>query len=85
MGVPLTTERSLAIDRSVVPLGSLLWLDTVHPVSGQAWQRAMVGQDTGGAIVGRIRADVFWGFGAEAARAAGTMKTPGRMWVMEPR
>lgn len=85
MSVPLTAERSLAIDRSVVPLGSLVWLDTVHPVSGQPWQRAMLGQDTGGAITGRIRADVFWGFGAEAARAAGTMKARGRMWVMEPR
>ena len=85
LGVPLTAQRSVAVDRSVVPIGSLIWLDTVHPVDGRAWRRAVMGQDTGGAITGRIRADVFWGFGPEAERAAGTMKHPGRMWVLAPR
>lgn len=85
LGVPLTAERSVAIDRRVVPLGSLLWLDTVHPVQGRAWQRAVLGQDTGGAIIGTVRADVFWGFGPQAERAAGTMKHSGRLWLLSPR
>jgi len=85
LGVPLTAERSVAIDRRVVPLGSLLWLDTVHPVQGHAWQRAVLGQDTGGAIIGAVRADVFWGFGQQAELAAGTMKHSGRLWLLSPR
>jgi membrane-bound lytic murein transglycosylase A len=85
LGVPLTAMRSLAVDRSVVPLGSLVWLDTQHPLDGRPMQRAMAAQDTGGAIAGSIRADFFWGFGEDAARAAGEMRARGRMWVLWPR
>jgi membrane-bound lytic murein transglycosylase A len=85
LGVPLTGGRSLAVDRSVVPLASLVWLDTVHPVDGHALQRAMAAQDTGGAITGSIRADYFWGFGPEAERAAGEMRAKGRLWLLWPR
>jgi membrane-bound lytic murein transglycosylase A len=84
LGVPLTAMRSLAVDRSVVPLASLVWLDTVHPVDGSPLRRVMAAQDTGGAIRGGVRADFFWGFGAEAERAAGEMRSPGRMWVLWP-
>ncbi len=84
LGVPLTALRSLAVDRSKVALGSLVWLDTTHPVSGKPLQRAMAAQDTGGAITGAIRADVFWGYGADAERAAGLMRSRGRMWVLWP-
>jgi membrane-bound lytic murein transglycosylase A len=45
----------------------------------------MVAQDTGGAIRGVKRADVFWGFGAQAGHAAGLMKAPARRWVLQPR
>jgi len=85
LGVPLTAMRSLAVDRSVVPLGSLVWLDTVHPADAAPLRRVMAAQDTGGAIVGRIRADFFWGFGPEASQAAGTMRARGRIWVLWPR
>jgi membrane-bound lytic murein transglycosylase A len=85
LGVPLTAMRSLAVDRSVVPLASLVWLDTVHPLDGAPLRRVMAAQDTGGAITGGVRADFFWGFGDEAARAAGEMRSPGRMWVLWPR
>ncbi len=85
LGVPLTPMRSLAVDRSVVPLATLVWLDTTHPVDGRALRRAMAAQDTGGAIAGSIRADFFWGFGPEAERAAGLMRSRGRMWVLWPR
>jgi membrane-bound lytic murein transglycosylase A len=85
LGVPLTALRSLAVDRSVVPLGSLVYLDTVHPLDASAIQRLMTAQDTGGAIVGKIRADVFWGFGPQAEQAAGEMKARGRMWMLWPK
>jgi membrane-bound lytic murein transglycosylase A len=84
LGVPLTAMRSLAVDRSAVPLASLVWLDTVHPVDGRPLRRAMAAQDTGGAITGAIRADFYWGFGPQAEQAAGLMRTRGRMWVLWP-
>ena len=85
LGVPLTPMRSLAVDRSVVPLATLVWLDTAHPLDGRPLQRAMAAQDTGGAIAGSIRADFFWGFGAEAERLAGEMRARGRLWMLWPR
>jgi membrane-bound lytic murein transglycosylase A len=84
LGVPLTALRSIAVDRSVVPLGSLVWLDTVDPLDGSPLQRAVAAQDTGGAITGRVRADLFWGFGPRAEEAAGRMRTAGRMWLLWP-
>jgi membrane-bound lytic murein transglycosylase A len=85
LGVPLTAMRSLAVDRSVVPLASLVWMDAAHPLDGTPMRRAMAAQDTGGAITGAIRADFFWGFGETAERAAGTMRSPGRLWLLWPR
>lgn len=85
LGVPLTGMRSLAVDRKVIPLASLVWLDTEHPVDGRPLQRAMAAQDTGGAIAGRIRADFFWGFGDTAQEAAGRMRSRGRLWLLWPR
>ena len=85
MGVALTPLRSIAVDPRHIPLGSLVYLQTVHPVTGRPMNRVMTAQDTGGAIRGARRADIFWGFGVDAAQAAGLMKAPVRMWVMEPR
>ena len=85
LAVPLTPLRSIAVDRQHIPLGSVVYLQTTHPVTGAPMNRLMVAQDTGGAIRGVKRADVFWGFGAEAGRAAGMMKAPARMWVLQPR
>lgn len=85
LGVPLTAGRSLAVDRAAVPLASLVWLDTAHPVDGLPLRRVMAAQDTGGAITGAIRADYFWGFGTDAERAAGEMRARGRLWVLWPR
>jgi membrane-bound lytic murein transglycosylase A len=85
LGVPLTGLRSIAVDRRVIPLASLVWLDTTDPIDTRPLQRAMLAQDTGGAITGKIRADVFWGFGQDAGRAAGLMKARGRMWVLWPK
>jgi membrane-bound lytic murein transglycosylase A len=85
LGVSLTPLRSIAVDPRYIPLGSLVYLQTVHPVTRQPMNRLMLAQDTGGAIRGAKRADVFWGFGADAAQAAGLMKAPARIWVLEPR
>lgn len=85
MGLALTPERSLAVDPRHVPLGAPIWLATTMPYSEQALNRLMLGQDTGGAIRGVVRADFYWGSGAEAGGQAGKMRQQGRMWVLMPR
>ena len=91
-GVSLTPERSLAVDPKSITYGSPVWLDTYLPkvingkvVNGQIWQRLMVAQDTGGAIKGAVRGDVFWGEGARAQWMAGHMQSKGRYWVLLPK
>jgi membrane-bound lytic murein transglycosylase A len=84
LNVPLTANRSIAVDRRVIPLGSLVWMDTSLP-DGSPLQRLMFAQDTGGAIKGSVRADVFFGTGDQAAVLAGTMKQPGRLFVLLPK
>lgn len=83
-GVPLTPERSLAVDTRFIPLGVPLFLDTVEP-SGKPLRRLMVAQDTGTAIKGVVRGDFFWGAGEAAFEKAGRMKSTGRYWIMLPR
>lgn len=85
LNVPLVAERSVAVDPSVVSLGVPIWLETTLPDSGDAYHRLMLAQDTGGAIKGPIRADVFWGLGIRAERMAGLMKQPGKLFVLLPR
>jgi membrane-bound lytic murein transglycosylase A len=85
LGVPLTAERSIAIDPRGMPLGAPVWLATTRPNSSETLNRLMLAQDTGGAIRGNVRADFFWGFGDEAGKKAGAMKQKGRMWVLLPR
>ena len=84
MGVPLTAGRSLAIDPRLLPLGAPLYLSTTHPQHGTPLQRLMLAQDTGGAIRGALRADYFWGMGAEAGEAAGRMRAEGSLWLLWP-
>jgi len=85
-GVALTPERSIAVDRNILPLGLPVWIDTTLPTEpASAYRRLMIAQDTGGAIRGAVRADIFWGAGARAAELAGKMKSPGRYWFLRPR
>ncbi len=84
LGVPLTPERSIAIDPRAVPLGTPAFLATTRPNSAQALNRLVMAQDTGGAIKGAVRADFFWGFGREAGEQAGRMKQTGRIWLLLP-
>lgn len=85
LGVPLVAARSIAVDVNAVPLGSPVWLATTDPDDGSAIRRMMAAQDTGGAIRGMVRADLFWGRGDTAAAKAGRMQQPGRMWLLRPR
>jgi membrane-bound lytic murein transglycosylase A len=85
LGLPLTARRSVAVDPGFVPLGAPVFVATTWPLSSRPLNRLMLAQDTGGAIRGPVRADFFWGFGAEAAREAGRMKQRLRMWVLLPR
>ncbi|MBA2352463.1 MAG: MltA domain-containing protein [Burkholderiales bacterium] len=84
LGVPLTAGRSLAIDPRVIPQGAPIFLATTWPDSSRALNRLMVAQDTGGAIRGAVRADLFWGFGDAAGALAGKMKQAGKLWVLLP-
>jgi|TARA_B100000315_G_scaffold250640_1_gene283787 membrane-bound lytic murein transglycosylase A len=85
-GVALTPGRSLAVDRKFIPLGLPIWLDTVWPNDAERQlQRLMVSQDTGGAIKGQVRGDVFWGHGKQAAKLAGKMKSRGRYYIFLPK
>jgi membrane-bound lytic murein transglycosylase A len=85
-GVVLTPGRSAAIDRHFLALGLPLWIDAGDPVepSGRI-RRLFVAQDTGGAIRGPVRADLFFGYGAEAAEHAGLLKGRGSLWLLLPR
>ena len=85
-GVPLTAGHSLAVDRRYIPLGAPLWLDTTDPLMpGLPLRRLVIAQDTGGAIKGVVRGDLFWGSGAQARDGAGKMKQLGRIYILLPR
>ncbi len=89
-GVALTPERSLAVDRQHVPLGVPVWLDAMVPAAAadapdERRQWLLVAQDTGGAIRGAVRGDVFWGAGERARAIAGRMAHRGRYWALVPR
>lgn len=86
--VNLTPLYSLAVDRARWMFGTPLWLETLLPpeVSGapKSIQRLMIAQDTGSAIKGIARGDVFWGWGEDAADIAGHMKSSGSMMALLP-
>jgi membrane-bound lytic murein transglycosylase A len=85
LNVPLTAGYSLAVDRRFIPLGAPVYLATTYPLSEERLERLMTAQDVGGAIRGAVRADLFWGSGADAGAQAGRMRNPGRMWLLWPK
>ena len=85
LGVPITAERSIAVDRRFIPLGAPVFLSTTQPNSIKPLKQLMVAQDTGGAIKGGVRADFFWGAGNQAGAKAGSMKQQGKIWVLLPK
>lgn len=85
-GVPLTPGRSIAVDRSLIPYGVPIWLDTTDPlVPALPLRRLLIAQDTGGAIRGAVRGDLFWGYGEEAEQRAGEMKSRGSYYLLLPK
>lgn len=85
-GVALTPGRSLAVDRRFLGLGIPVYVDIDYSdEAGAPLQRLMVAQDTGGAIRGAVRGDVFWGAGPPAEALAGPMAAKGRTWLLLPR
>jgi membrane-bound lytic murein transglycosylase A len=92
LGRPLTPARSVATDARLFPRGALAFIETDVPqrapdgaVRRVPLARFVVNQDTGGAIRGAGRVDVFWGRGETAALAAGLMREPGRLYFLVPR
>ena len=83
-GVPLTPRRSLAVDRKFHGLGAPIWVETNYPDTDEPLRVLMVSQDTGGAIIGPVRGDIFFGFGGDAPELAGAMQEPGQMTVFLP-
>lgn len=81
MNRSITTMRTIAVDPSYYPLGAPVWIE-----KGGATQinRLMIAQDTGSAIKGPQRADIFFGTGDQAGRDAGKLRDPGRMIVLLP-
>ncbi|PCJ99033.1 MAG: murein transglycosylase [Zetaproteobacteria bacterium] len=85
-GVALTGGRSLAVDRTLMSYGVPIWVDLEKPVEeANPIRRLMIAQDTGGAITGPVRGDVFWGYGPIAEDMAGKMISSGRYWVLLPK
>jgi membrane-bound lytic murein transglycosylase A len=88
-GVPLTPEVSLAVDLRFHALGAPMWVEANAPSEDNApdmpFQRLVVAQDTGGAIRGPVRGDVYWGAGAKAESIAGRMAHKGKLYVLLPK
>lgn len=87
-GVPIEPFNSLAVDRRFFGYGIPMWLETSLPETNDKpesyFANLFIAQDTGGAIRGAIRGDVFFGRGQKAEQLAGNMKQPGRLWVLLP-
>lgn len=85
-GAVLTPGRSLAVDPAYLPFGLPVWIETADPLApASPLTRLAIAQDTGGAIKGPLRFDLFWGAGAQAEAAAGAMKSRGRAVLLAPK
>lgn len=84
-GVPLTPLGSMAVDLDYHAGGVPMFVQTSAPGLGGAWSGLVVSQDTGGAINGPVRGDIYFGTGDEAGRSADTVNAVGRLWVLLPR
>jgi membrane-bound lytic murein transglycosylase A len=90
IAVKLTPGRSLALDADLFPAGALAFISCKKPiiddggkiVGWRDFSRFVLNQDTGGAITGAGRADLFWGSGPYAEIAAGHMKHEGELYVL---
>ena len=87
-GVPLTPGRSLAVDKKVHVYGTPIWIDAEFPINSEKpetkFRRLLVAQDTGSAIVGPARADIYFGHGEEISHIAGRIKQNGQFVMLVP-
>jgi membrane-bound lytic murein transglycosylase A len=83
LGLELTPRRSIAVDRKYIPLGSMLYCDASQ--EDAQFSQIVQAQDTGGAIKGAVRADMFLGFGSKAREIAGGLKAPLKLWIFLPK
>jgi len=80
LGLVLTPLRSIAVDRRYIPLGSMVYMSAKN-----SYEKVVFAQDTGGAIKGSVRADMFLGFGKSAGEIAGELKAPLKLWILLPK
>ena len=87
-GISLVKDRSLAVDNKLHVYGSLFWIEAKLQLQntrdGQTFNRLMVAQDTGSAIVGIARGDIYFGGGPEAGAVAGRIRNPGAFFMLVP-
>jgi membrane-bound lytic murein transglycosylase A len=87
-GISLTAARSIAVDRKIHTYGMPVFVNALLPIVSEkpdTWfRRLMIAQDTGGAIIGPARADIYLGAGTEAERAAGRFKHNGQFVMLIP-
>ncbi len=86
-GAPLTAERSLAVDSDIIPYGSPLFVETNlkrKDGSKEKFSQLMIAQDTGSAIKGVVRGDIFFGYGKDAEEKASYMASPGQYYILLP-
>lgn len=88
-GLPLTAGRSLAVDKAIHVYGTPFFIDAELPTgpdgANEPFERLMIAQDTGSAIIGPARGDIFFGAGLEAGTMAGRVQHPGRFVLLLPR
>jgi membrane-bound lytic murein transglycosylase A len=88
-GVNLTVLRSIAVDKNLHVYGTPFWIEADLPIesmkSETKFRRLMVAQDTGGAIVGPARADLYFGAGVKAGTQSGRIKNPGLFYILVPK
>jgi membrane-bound lytic murein transglycosylase A len=88
-GVPLTAGRSIAVDKALHVYGTPFFIEGDLPIESERsktpFRRLMIAQDTGSAIVGPARADLYFGAGAEAGRVAGRLKNNARFVMLVPK
>jgi membrane-bound lytic murein transglycosylase A len=88
-GVPLIPGRSIAVDKAIHAYGTPFWIEAELPLDNEfalaPFRRLMLAQDTGSAIVGPARADIYFGAGVDAGTVAGRLRHPGRFYMLVPR
>jgi len=84
LGIVLEAGRSVAVDKKNIPLGMPMFISTTDPLNGEKYEKMVFAHDTGGAINGDARIDIFFGAGRKAKQRAGQMKNEVKLWMLVP-